>query len=141
MVTAGCAGKPAERTAPSGPATNGGSSTIPKPWSDLGLPTSGLKSVSDKTNEHGFYADYSDVQAPRLMELVSDRLRAAGYRPACSVFHDSVKGFAKGASRLAVKVDAFPGVAAVSIFDKQGKEPLLHGVCFGEYRAEQVQLR
>jgi hypothetical protein len=137
MMVAGCS-RGAEGTAP---ATSGGSTTIPRPWSDLGLPTSGLKSVSDKSNEHGFYADYSGVEAARLMELVSDRLRAAGYTPACSAFHDTVKGFANGASRLAVKVDSFPGVAALSIFDKQGKEPLLHGVCFGEYSAEKVYSR
>jgi hypothetical protein len=113
---------------------------VPRRWSELGLPTEGLKSVSDQTNEHGFYADYSDDQGSHLMELVSDRLRAAGYTPACSAFGDTVKGFAKGTSRLAMKVDTLGGVT-LSIFDKQGKEPLLHGVCFGEYTTEKIYPR
>ena len=43
-------------------------------------------------------------------------------------------GFSAGDRQLAVKVDSLP-VLVLSVFDAQGKEPLLHGLCFGRYRA------
>jgi hypothetical protein len=122
-----------------GAATAGTTSatSVPKRWVDLRLPTDGLKEVLARTDAHGYYADYEYAGADPsgLWEKVATALKAAGYAPACTAFEGNVRGFAKSGDNLAAKIDAFPGVLSLSIFDEQGKEPLLHGVCFGKYQA------
>ena len=124
-----------------GPATTGAPAAaatgVPKRWADLRLPTDGLKEVLARTDAHGYYADheYAGADLGGLWEKVATALKAAGYAPACTAFGGNVRGFAKGDDKLAAKIDAFPGVLSVSIFDEQGKDPLLHGVCFGKYTA------
>ena len=110
---------------------------VRKRWVELRLPTDGLKEVLARTDAHGYYADYNYFGADpsSLWEKVAAALKAAGYAPACTAFGGNVRGFAKGDDKLAAKIDAFPGVLALSIFDEHGKEPLLHGVCFGKYQA------
>jgi hypothetical protein len=110
---------------------------VPKRWADLRLPADGLKEVLARTDAHGYYADYeyAGPDPSGLWAKVATALKAAGYAPACTAFDGNVRGFAKGGDKLAAKIDAFPGVLSLSIFDEQGKEPLLHGVCFGKYTA------
>ena len=86
------------------------------------------------TNEHGYYADHSGADAAALWAKVSTALRAAGYAPVCNVLDGRVRGFAKGDDKLTAKIDTFGDVLSLSIFDEQGKDPLLHGVCFGKYK-------
>jgi hypothetical protein len=116
----------------------GCSTKVPKRWADLGLPTDGLQKVLKETDEHGYYADHVGHDVAGFWEKVSTALQRAGYTPACSEFDGLVKGFAKGNDRLVVKVDTLDGstegLLALAIFDEQGKDPLLHGVCYGKYK-------
>ena len=84
---------------------------------------------------HGYYADYAGADADNLWAKVTTALKAAGYADACTAFGGNVRGFAKGDDKLATKIDSLGGPLSLSIFDEQGKEPLLHGVCFGKYTA------
>ena len=107
---------------------------IPSAWAPLNLPSQGILAVSLDTDEHGFYADYRGSDKQALLEEVSRRLVAAGYAQSCTAEDGYVLGFSKGDRQLAVKVDAVP-VLVLSVFDARGKEPLLHGLCFGRYHA------
>ena len=107
---------------------------VARRWSDLHLPAGGLQKVSPRTDDHGYYADYSGSGDAALWEKVSSALRAAGYLPACNVLDGRVRGFAKGDDKLVAKIDSLAGVLALSLFDAAGKDPLLHGVCFGKYQ-------
>jgi hypothetical protein len=107
---------------------------VPKRWAELRLPSDGLKEVLARTDAHGYYADYAGTDPGDLWEKVAAALKAAGYAASCNVLAGNVRGFAKGDDRLAVKIDAFAGVLALSIFDGQAKEQLLHGACFGKYQ-------
>ena len=122
-----------------GPATAGApaaaATDVPKRWADLRLPTDGLKEVLARTDAHGYYADYAGADADNLWAKVATALKAAGYADACTAFEGNVRGFAKGDDKLAAKIDSLGGPLSLSIFDEQGKEPLLHGVCFGKYTA------
>jgi hypothetical protein len=116
----------------------GCSKKVPKRWSDLGLPTDGLQKVLKETDEHGYYADHVGHDVAAFWEKVSTAIQRAGYTPACSEFDGLIKGFSKGNDRIVVKIDTLSGstdgLLALAIFDEQGKDPLLHGVCFGKYK-------
>jgi hypothetical protein len=135
VVVAAIAAPACKKTGPAATAT-ATAADVPKRWADLRLPTDRLKKVLARTDAHGYYADYEYAGADQggLWEKVATALKAAGYAPACTAFGGNVRGFAKGDDKLAAKIDAFPGVLSLSIFDEQGKEPLLHGVCFGKYQ-------
>jgi hypothetical protein len=115
------------RPAPPGPPQ------VPKMWEDLGVPTEGLLRVLPDSNEHGFYADYSGHDPSILLDDVSHRLARAGYKRTCTALDGYVVGFTNGCRQLALKVDIV-GALYLSLFDAAGKEPLLHGLCFGRYR-------
>lgn len=107
---------------------------VPPPWSQLNLPTSGLKEIDRDTDEHGYYAEYTGSDREGLLADVSQRLQRAGYKPACTAVEGTVLGFSRGGHNIALKVDAVPELW-LSIFDeKSGKDHLLHGVCFGRYQ-------
>jgi hypothetical protein len=103
-------------------------------WFDLGVPRAGLVRVLPESNEHGFYADYSGKDRDALLDEVSRALAKAGYSPSCTAVDGLVLGFSNGRRQLALKVDTLPDLT-LSLFDEQGTEPLLHGLCFGRYRA------
>lgn len=107
---------------------------VPKRWSELRLPADGLTKVLAGTDAHGYYADYAGSDRDGLWQKVTAALGAAGYAPACTAFDDTVRGFAKGGDKLAAKIDSLGGLS-LSLFDAQGHEPLLHGVCFGRFTA------
>ncbi len=113
------------------------SAEIPKQWAALGMPAAGLLKVDGESDAHGFYADYagaSPEDAARLRAAVEDALLRRGYARACSALDGLVRGYAKDASKLAVKVDTLGGKLGLSVFTERGKEPLLHGVCFGSLK-------
>ena len=105
---------------------------VPKMWSDLGVPSTGLQRVSPDSNEHGFYADYSGRDRSALLGEVSRGLTNAGYTQTCTALDGLVLGFSNGRRQLALKIDIV-GVLSLSLFDAEGREPLLHGLCFGRY--------
>ena len=107
---------------------------LPAAWAPLDLPTAGLVVVSPETNEHGFYADYRGSDRQALLDEVARRLVAKGFTRSCAAEDGYVLGFTKGGRQLAVKVDVI-GVLVLSVFDAKGKDPILHGLCFGRYRA------
>jgi hypothetical protein len=107
---------------------------MPTRWASLSLPTEGVVKVDAASDEHGLYVDYRGKDRQMLLEDVSRRLIAAGYVRSCSAEDGYVVGFTKGPDQLAVKVDQV-GVLALSIFDERGLDPILHGLCFGKYRA------
>ena len=107
-------------------------SAMPNAWSDVGVPAAGLLRVLSETNEHGFYADYAGRDRAALLAEVSRGLVSAGYSQSCTALDGWVLGFSDGRRQLALKVDALPELS-VSLFDADGKEPLLHGLCFGRY--------
>jgi hypothetical protein len=109
------------------------SAPLLKRWSALHLPQDGLQALQPQTNEHGYYADYAGADEAALWAKVSAAMTAEGYAPACHLFDGHVRGFAKGDDKLVAKIDTL-GVLALSIFDEQGKDALLHGVCFGKYQ-------
>jgi hypothetical protein len=92
--------------------------------------------VSPESDEHGFYADYAGHDSAALLAQVSRGLASAGYSQSCSAVDGMVLGFSNGRRQLALKVDTLGGLV-LSLFDAEGKEPLLHGLCFGQYRAGQ----
>jgi hypothetical protein len=106
---------------------------VPAPWSQLDLPTAGLKEIDPDTDEHGYYAEYARTDRDGLLAEMSERLRSAGYKPACTALEGTVLGFSRGEHNIALKVDAVPELW-LSIFDEHGKNNLLHGVCFGRYQ-------
>lgn len=105
---------------------------IPKMWSALGVPSEGLQRVLPESNEHGFYADYSGRDRSALLAKVSRGLAHADYKQTCTAVDGLVVGFSNGTRQLALKVDIV-GVLYLSLFDAEGKEPLLHGLCFGRH--------
>ena len=82
---------------------------------------------------HGFYADYSGNDRAALLAEVSRGLAKAGYSQSCTAVDGLVLGFSNGRRQLALKIDMLPS-PYLSLFDEHGKEPLLHGLCFGRYR-------
>ena len=64
--------------------------------------------------------------------LVEQKLIAAGYERSCTAFDDYLHGYSRGTERCAMKVDQFGDVAALSIFNADGSEPLMFLVCSGE---------
>jgi hypothetical protein len=112
---------------------------LPKRWSELHLPTRGLTEVLKTTDEHGYYADYTLEVAPTLLDTVSAALTRARYAPACTTLDGYVRGFVRGKSRLAVKVDVLRYKVGLSIFDENGNEPIIHGLCFGRYRISEPE--
>jgi hypothetical protein len=105
-------------------------SELPARWAALHLPTDGLQKIESGTDEHTCTLDYAGNDSDALWDKVTAALKAAGYVPACNSTEIHVRGFRKGDDRLAMKIDSIGGLV-VSIFDAHGKEPLLHGVCFG----------
>jgi hypothetical protein len=103
-------------------------------WTSLHLPTDSLKAVLPATNEHGYYADYAGRDEAALWAKVSGAMHTARYIPGCNVLDGRVRGFIRGEDKLAAKIDTFGDVLSLSIFDEQGKDPMLHGVCFGKYK-------
>ena len=114
-------------------ASAGCSIKTPPRWSALHLPADGLEKVLPETDDHIYYADYTGVDEAALWVKVTAALGAAGYQPACSMFEGHLRGFSKGADQLAAKIDTV-GVVALTIFDAQSKEALLHGACFGKFQ-------
>jgi hypothetical protein len=114
---------------------------LPSPWAGLGLPTQGLKKVQDGTDQHGLYAEYAGTAAGPLLDTATAALRHAGYTDACTAFDGNVRGFSLNGSRLVAKVDMFGDTALLSVFDEDGHEPLLHGVCFGKYHINKLERR
>ena len=109
-------------------------SAVPAEWLALGVPTAGLVRVLPESDEHGIYADYADREEAVLFDEVSRGLAAAGYSQVCTAVDGHVVGFSNGHRQLALKIDLLPE-PYLSLFDAEGKEPLLHGLCFGRYRA------
>jgi hypothetical protein len=110
----------------------------PARWSDLHLPAEGLEKVLPETNDHIYYADYTGVDEAALWGKLTTALGAAGYQPACSMFEGHLRGFSKGDDQLAAKIDTV-GVVALTVFDAQSKEWLLHGACFGKFQVGPAQ--
>jgi hypothetical protein len=90
--------------------------------------------VLPESNQHGFYAEYAGRDREALLAEASRGLLKAGYSQSCSAEEGYVLGFSKGSRQLALKIDLLPG-PFLSLFDEKGSEPLLHGLCFGKYRA------
>ena len=109
------------------------SSSIPEAWSALGLPSAGLVRVLPESDDHGFYADYAGLDRELLLSEVSKGLAGAGYSQTCTAVEGLVVGFSNGDRELALKIDMLPD-PFLSLFDADGREPLLHGLCFGRYR-------
>lgn len=109
-------------------------SEVPAEWSALGVPTAGLVRILPESDAHGIYADYADRDEAALLDEVSRGLVAAGYSRACTAVDGHVVGFSNGHRQLALKIDLLPE-PYLSLFDAEGKEPLLHGLCFGRYQA------
>lgn len=107
-------------------------SAVPQAWSDLGLPTTGLQRVLPETDEHGFYADYAGLDRAVLLDQVSRSLAKAGYSQSCAAVDGMVLGFSNGRRELALKIDLLPE-PSLSLFDENGIDPILHGLCFGRY--------
>ena len=107
-------------------------SAVPQAWSDLGLPTAGLHRVLPETDEHGFYADYVGLDRETLLGQVSHGLANAGFSQSCTAVDGMVLGFSNGRRELALKIDLLPE-PSLSLFDGNGIDPILHGLCFGRY--------
>jgi len=102
-------------------------------WKELGVPQEGITLILSSSDEHGFFANYSGLEHGQLLQLVSEKLEAAGYEEACSIFDGRVVGFKKGEEELGVKVDLLGGEVGLSVFDSQSHEEMLLGLCFGRY--------
>jgi hypothetical protein len=106
---------------------------LPSAWAEVGVPAAGLLRVLPGSDEHGFYGDYVGRDRDALLALVTSGLTASGFKRSCSAVQGMVLGFSRGQRRLAVKVDVLD-VLVLSIFDERGRDPVLHGLCFGAYR-------
>ncbi len=68
------------------------------------------------------------------MARVESAMLHAGYARTCSIVEGRVRGYAKGADKFLVKVDAIGPVSALSVGNKAGADRLLYGVCFDGYQ-------
>jgi hypothetical protein len=110
----------------------------PARWTELHLPAEGLEKVLPETDDHIYYADYTGVDEATLWAKVAAAMGAAGYKPACNMFDGHVRGFSKGDEQMAAKIDTLGGLA-LTVFDAQSKEALLHGACFGKLQLGPAQ--
>lgn len=110
------------------------SPAVPTEWRGIPVVKDQLVKVEGTTNDHGLYAVYSGVSRADMFQRVAAALAGAGYTKVGEAFEGNVHGYAKGAERLAVKVDQFGDQVFLAVFDAKGKEPLVHGVVFGQYQ-------
>src|SRR5262249_756590 len=74
-------------------------------WRALGVPQAGITLILNDSDEHGFFANYRGVTPDKLLDRVSSRIEAAGYKQVCTAFDGLVRGFRRGDDELAVKID------------------------------------
>jgi hypothetical protein len=108
---------------------------IPQPWAKLGVPGEGLDRIQQADGDR-LRADYRGCTAEQLLARIDSVMLRAGYAQACNIFEGRVRGYAKDADKLLVKVDSIGPVAALSVGNKAGSDRLLYGVCFEGYRLE-----
>jgi hypothetical protein len=106
---------------------------VPQPWARLGVPREGLDRIEQADGDR-FRADYRGCPAEDLIARVDSAMLRAGYAQACNTFEGRVRGYAKDADKLLVKVDSIGPVVALSVGNKAGSDPLLYGGCFEGYR-------
>lgn len=109
------------------------SPSVPEKWKRLGIPSQGLVKVYDHSDANGFYGDYTGTSAADLSNRIAGRLTELGYTQVCSQFEATVKGFQKQDRKIIVKVGELGGRVGLSVFNENGQEPLLHGICFKGY--------
>ncbi|MBB6563442.1 hypothetical protein HNP48_006162 [Acidovorax soli] len=110
------------------------SPAAPTEWRGIPVVKDKLVKVETTTNDHGLYVEYSGVSRAEMLQRVATSMASAGYAKVGEAFEGNVHGYVKGAERLAVKVDQFGDQVFLAVFDAQGKEPLVHGVVFGQYQ-------
>ena len=109
------------------------SPTVPEKWKLLGIPSQGLVKVYSHSDANGFYGDYTGTSAEELSNRIAGRLKELGFTEVCSQFEGIVKGFQKQDQKYIVKVAELGGRVGLSIFDENGEEPILYGICFKGY--------
>ena len=109
------------------------SPTVPEKWKRLGIPSQGLVKVYDHSDANGFYGDYTGTSAADLSNRIAGRLTELGFTEVCSQFDGAVKGFQNQDRKYIVKVGDLGGRVGLSVFNENGAEPLLYGICFKGY--------
>ena len=107
---------------------------VPEQWARLGIPARGLVKVYDDTNKDGFYADYKTYSNDELVEMVRQGFLNSGFEETCNEFQGRVRGFKRGDLELVVKVDSLGDKQGLSVFNGNGNEKLIFGVCFHGYK-------
>ena len=107
---------------------------VPENWQSLGVPSKGIVKVYDHSDSNGFYADYTGYTSEGLLKQIINRLSELGFSEVCSEFEGKVKGFQNKDQKYIVKVDDLGGKIGLSIFNENGAEPLLFGLCFKGYK-------
>ena len=106
--------------------------TTPPVWHGIQFPDRGFYDVEDNSNDHGLYLVYRDREHAELFASIEGALAKAGFTKVGVALEGRVVGYEKGDTRLAMKVDQIAERAYVAVFDRNGKEPLLHMLAFGE---------
>ena len=107
--------------------------SLPETWKGIKLPEIGLKEVLPSSNENGFYADYSGITREELIINIFTALDASGFEKVCEKLDGELLGFRRDDEQLVMKIDLFGDIQALSLFDKNGSDPILHGICFAGY--------
>ena len=110
-----------------------GISVSPEAWKGIKLPETGLQEILPSSNENGFYADYSDITREALITNIFNALDASGFEKVCEKLDGELLGFRRDDEQLVMKIDLFDDVHALSLFDENGSDPILHGICFAGY--------
>ncbi len=99
----------------------------------MGLPTDSLVKVSEDTDEHGYYADYTGVTEQELKSRVEKAFDAAGFQYAGDAFDGLAWGYQSNEEKYAVKIEYTGSTLHLSVFSEKGIDPLIHGVVFSKY--------
>lgn len=108
---------------------------MPADWTSLKIAEQGLVRIEGETDENGLYVEYRGLSRDALLRRVFQSMEEAGYALVGTALNGAVAGFAKDQDRLALKIDQFGDSLYLAIFNEKGKEPLLHGIVFGQYTA------
>ncbi|WP_260295059.1 hypothetical protein [Sedimenticola hydrogenitrophicus] len=111
---------------------------LPANWANLNITDRGMVQVEKETDENGLYVEYKGLSREELLGSVVQALNRAGYVLVGTALDGVVAGFANGKERLALKIDQFGDSLFLAIFNEKGKEPLLHGMVFGQYTAKRA---
>ncbi|RPJ56111.1 MAG: hypothetical protein EHM12_10825 [Dehalococcoidia bacterium] len=110
---------------------------VPESWQNLGVPSKGLVTIYGHSDSNGFYADYIGYTSEELSKQIGTKLLALGFSEVCSEFGGMVKGFQNRDKKYMVIVGDLGGKVGLSIFNENGEDPLLYGVCFKGYKLEE----